>query len=311
MTNESCRVPRPRSPWRKSLALLAAAPGLLPGACGRGGDAGNEGAAFPDGEVGPQAADTVAVAPRADIDDPGSVSGFAEAVDGPAGADEPADTTARSQVGDSAAVSARSVQLRVPAGTQVRLAAETDISTDVHRVGDPVIAKVVQEVVDRTGEVLIPQGAYFLGRVEASAGSGGIGEPPILEVAFETLSAWTYERPVESVVVDAAVTLDPEADRTRQSARYEGTVVPGRIMAGSVIVLQLREPVFVPPFDPLALPENSPDTVPRASFSATHDPVCPGDPARGGMLPRAANVPAFSRLCEDRTIRHRNRRASP
>lgn len=223
-----------------AVAVLA-----LGSACGD--DAGNEDAAFPDGEVGAQAADTVAVAPRADID---------EAGDGPAGADEPADTAARSPAGDSAAVSAPPVQLRVPAGTRVRLAAETDISTNVHGVGDPVIATVVQDVVDRRGEVLIPQGAYFLGRVEASAGSGGIGEPPVLEVAFETLSAWNYERPVESVVVDAAVTLDPEADRARRSARGRGAtrVVPGRIMAGSVIVVQLREPVFVPPFDPLTLP---------------------------------------------------------
>ncbi len=236
---------------RRRFALTAAALGLL-GACGLGGDVGSDDAALPDGEIIPHAADTVAVAPHADIDGSGPA-------DGPAGADEAADTTVRSPVGDSAAVSAPPVELRVPAGTRVRLASETDISTDVYEVGDPVIATVVRDVVDRTGEILIPQGTYFLGRVEASAGSGGIGEPPVLEVAFETLSAWNYERPVEGVVVDAAVTLDPEAGRARRSARGRGAmrVVPGRIMAGSIIVLQLREPVFVPPFDPSALQSDS------------------------------------------------------
>ncbi len=243
---------------RRRFALTVAALGLL-GACGRGGGVGSDDAALHDGEIIPHAADTVAVAPRADIDGPGPADGSAEKpADGPAGADEAADTTARAPVGDSAAVSAPPVELRVPAGTRVRLSAETDISTDVYEVGDPVIATVVRDVLDRTGEILIPQGAYFLGRVEASAGSGGIGEPPVLEVAFETLSAWNYERPVEGVVVDAAVTLDPVAGLARRAARGRlMRAVPGRIMAGSIIVLRLREPVFVPPFDPSTLQSDS------------------------------------------------------
>ena len=257
------RIPR----WR--LALVAVASALLVNACGQDGDSGAEDAAVPEGVVGSQVADTVAVPPRTDLDDPGPVDGLAQA--GPGAGAESTDSAAQSMAGDDTGVPARPVRLRVPAGTRVRLTTETDISTDVYEVGDPVIATLVQDVMDGTGEILIPQGTYFLGRVEASAGSGGSGEPPILEVAFETLSAWNYERPIESVVVDVAVTLDPEADQARRSARGRDAmmVVPGKIMAGSIIVVQLREPVFVPPLDPLAFPLDSigtqglPDTVPE------------------------------------------------
>lgn len=249
------RIPRPR------LALVAVALAIPAGACQRDGDAGAEDAPVPGYETESQAAETVAVPPQTDLDGPDPVEGIEAAEPGGgAGAGGPeADTLSESSADDGTAVPERPVQLRVPAGTRVRLTAETDISTDAYEVGDPVIATLAQDVTDGTGKILIPLGTYFLGRVEASAGSGGIGEPAVLEVAFETLSAWNYERPIESVVVDVAVALDPEAERARRSSRSRGamTVVPGRITAGSIIVVQLREPVFVPSPDPLALPSDS------------------------------------------------------
>ncbi len=232
------------SRWSTALAALAVA--IVPAGCGRYGDAGGEDAAARS-EVDAQAADTGAPPPRTDLVDPGPAGDLhSDAVT--------ADTSADSLVSDSTALPERPVQFRVPAGTRIRLTAEIDISTDEYEVGDPVIAAVVQDVMDTSGETLIPVGAYFLGRVEASASSGGIGEPAILEVDFETLSAWNYERPVESVVVDAPVTLDPEAERARRSGGVADALrpVPGRIAAGTVIVIQLREPVMVPPVDPLA-----------------------------------------------------------
>lgn len=251
-TTSTGRIP----PWRIALAALAVA--TLPGGCGQDGDADSEDPAA-EGEVDTQAADTVALPPRTDLDDPGPAEGLEfDAVT--------TDTTADSVVGDGTALPERPVRLRVPAGTRVRLTAEIDISTDEYDVGDPVIATVVQDVMDAAGETLIPEGTYFLGRVEASASSGGIGEPAILEVAFETLSAWNYERPVESVVVDAPVTLDPEAERARRSGGVGDALrpVPGRIAAGTVIVIQLREPVMVPLVDPLVPDTASADTVSAA-----------------------------------------------
>lgn len=260
-------------PWRIALAALAAA--IVAGGCGQDGDANSEGAAA---AVDAQPTDTVPPPPRTDLDDPGPAEGLeADAV--------ATDTTADSVAADSTVLPERPVQLRVPAGTRVRLTAEIDISTDAYDVGDPVIATVAQDVLDATGETMIPQGTYFLGRVEASASSGGIGEPAVLEVAFETLSAWNYERPIESVVIDAPVTLDPEAERARRTGGGRDAMrpVPGRIAAGSVIVVQLREAVMVPPVSPLL-----PDTVPAADTGSTAGTPSTADTASmAGAVPRA------------------------
>lgn len=239
--------------WR--MALVALALGGLVGACREAGGPGSEGPALPEAETPLPATDTASIPARTDVDETGPAAGEADSL---SATDSLAAADSLSAADDSSAVP-EPPPLRIPPGTRVRLATEADVSTDAYEVGDPVVATVIQEVVDRTGEILIPQGTYFLGRVEASAGSGGIGEPAILEVAFETLSAWNYERPIETVVVDVAVTLDEEADRARRSARGRDAlrVVPGVIRAGTTIVVQLRDPVFVPPFDPLAVPVDS------------------------------------------------------
>ncbi|MXX55930.1 MAG: hypothetical protein F4X15_16255 [Gemmatimonadetes bacterium] len=251
--------------WRVVLAAVAIA--ALPGGCGGDADPGGEDAAI-EAAIAAEPTDTAALPGQTDLD----VAGPAEGLE--AGADT-TDPAIDSVAGDTAGLPEPPVLLRVPPGTRVRLTAEIDISTDAYDVGDPVIATVVQDVMDETGETLIPRGTYFLGRVEASASSGGIGEPAILEVAFETLSAWNYERPIESVVVDAPMMLDPEAERARRSGSGRDALrsVPGIIAAGSVIVVQLREAVMVPPVDPLLADTAvavdtvaAADTVPREQY---------------------------------------------
>ncbi len=252
---------------RCRVVLAAVAIAALPGGCGGDGDPGGEDAAI-EAAITAEPTDTAPLPPPTDLDDPGPA-------EGPVAGVEATDSATDSLAADSTSLPEPPVQLRVPPGTRVRLTAEIDISTDEYAVGDPVIATVVQDVMDVTGETLIPTGTYFLGRVEASASSGGIGEPPILEVAFETLSAWNYERPIESVVVDAPVMLDPEAERARRSGSGRDALrsVPGMIAAGSVIVVQLREAVMVPPVDPLLADTAAAvdtaaaaDTVPRESY---------------------------------------------
>lgn len=254
----------------RTAALVAL--GVL-AACGQGADTGDETADGLEGETASQPADTAVVPAPTDTDDPGLPAGLTEA-------DEAGDTSAGSgEAGDTVVegtLAALDPQLRVPGGTEVTLTADADITTDGYDVGDPVMATVVQDVVARDGTILIPRGVKFLGRVEASAGSGGVGELPILEMSFETLSAWSYERPIETLVTHAAVTIDPEADRARRDAM---TVLPGRITAGSIIMVQLREPVFVPRDATMRLPGDSlapeglldtvpdPDTIPRVDGS--------------------------------------------
>ena len=247
-------------------------------ACGQGADTGAEAVDATEGEVPSQPVDTTGTPARTEEDDPDTVT---EPNDpGLESAPASEDTLAA----DSAAADTLAElgpPLLIPGGTELTVTSDHDISTDVYDVGDPVIATVVQEVVDRDGTVLIPVGVKLLGRVEAATGSGGVGELPVLEVSFETLSAWRFERPIETLVTHTPVTLDPEADRVRRQARGRDAlrVLPGRITAGSIIMLQLREAVLVPQDTAMWLPGDSlgpagvgdslprVDTVPRASSS--------------------------------------------
>lgn len=241
----------------RTVALVAL--GAL-AACGRGDETangrGDETANGLEGEAASQPADTVVVPALAADAGPGAPAGLV-------GADQAGDASGGSgEAGDTVAedtLAALAPQLRVPGGTEVTLTADADIATDAYDVGDAVIATVIQDIVARDGTILIPRGVKFLGRVEAAAGSGGVGEPPILEMSFETLSAWSYERPIETRVTHASVTIDPEADRARRDARGRDamTVLPGRITAGSIIMVQLREPVFVPGDAAMRLPADS------------------------------------------------------
>ncbi len=133
-------------------------------------------------------------------------------------------------------------------GTQVELVALEEISTDGYRTGDAVIAAAAQDVVHPDGTILVAAGTLFLGRITTSVGSGGIGEEPVLEMTFETISATDYERPVETLVIAATIVLDAEAERARARAGGQDrlVMVPGRIAAGSTIVVQIREPVRLP-----------------------------------------------------------------
>lgn len=168
--------------------------------------------------------------------------------------------------------------IRIPARTRINVVADEDISTAEYGVGDPVIATVIHDVRGPGGERLLPQGVRLLGRVRASAGSGGPGERPVLEIAFETLSAYSYERPVEGVVVNAPVVLDPAAARARRTASgpvAAVTEVPGLIMANTIIGVELREPVHVPPFAAPTGPERhgDEDSVPRGDSVVRPDTV--------------------------------------
>lgn len=238
------------------MTVLLALAGLA--ACGQGADTGAGDADAAEGEVASeveaasQPGDTSAAPPRPDVDDP-------DIVPEPTGADAAADSVAaEGDVADTIAPdTSQSLgpPLRIPGGTEVTVTSDFDISTDEYDVGDAVIATVVEEVVARDGTVLIPQGVKLLGRVEAATGSGGVGELPVLELSFETLSAWSFERPIETLVTHTPVTIDPEADRARRQAggRDAMRVLPGRITAGSIIMLQLREAVFVPRDAPMWL----------------------------------------------------------
>ena len=151
---------------------------------------------------------------------------------------------------------------RVPAGTRIRVTVDYEISTDLYRPGDPVVATVAEDVTNPSGDVLIPRGVKLLGRILTSAGSPGVGEAPVLEMAFETLSALNAEWPVEGAVINVPVVVDSRADIARrfQRNRSRDREVPGRILEGAVVLVELRAGVRV---GPIVGPEVFPwDTLP-------------------------------------------------
>ena len=258
-------------------------------ACGPAGDSGGEsggeedGGSAPGGTVG-DAAELDTLPPAADTEDPAvepardSVPVMVletvalDSVPGSALDTVPGSADADSLAGDapeaSDSIAAAAPDVLIPAGTRISVLSDEDISTADYMVDDPVVATVWEDVMGVDGTVLIPAGTRMLGRVLASVGSGGAGEDPVLEIAFETLSSWTWERPVEGTVAEALVVLDPAGDFERRRAegrRAAVTMVPGKIMAGSLIVVELRAPVLVPPA--LVLPDSvmQGDTLPLPS----------------------------------------------
>lgn len=258
--------------WTGLLCVLAAA------ACGGGADSAADGS-----ETADSAAGGVSV-PAAGVDD--TVAGSEDRVPGPQdAAPVQFDTSDAAGADDSAPGTAPEplrAMIRIPAGTRVNVVADEDISTAEYRAGDPVIATVVHDVLGPGGGRLLPRGVRLLGRVRASMDSGGPGENPVLEISFETLSAHGYERPVEGVVVNAPVVLDPAAARARRSASGRVaavTSVPGLIMKGTIIGVELRAPVRVPPPDAPVQPVAGPARVPEGDSLLHGDSVGRGDTA--------------------------------
>lgn len=186
---------------------------------------------------------------------------------------------------------------RVPAGTRIRVTVDDEISTDLYRSGDAVVATVVDEVTDPSGEVLIPRGVKLLGRILTSMGSPGVDEPPVLEIVFETLSALNGEWPVEGAVINVPVVEDSRAGIARRFQRSRGRnrEVPGVIAEGAVVVVELRAGVRVSamagpegfPWDTLPGWDTLPrvDTLPGAGRLPQEGPVVPGASAARADLP--------------------------
>lgn len=224
-----------------------------------------EGVSAPGGVVGDEVESDI-VPPPADTEDP-RVEPALDTV--PMSADTDSLAGDAPEVSDSVAMPPPDVL--IPAGTRISVISDEDISTADYSVDDPVVATVWEDVAGVDEAILIPAGTRMLGRVLASVASGGAGEAPVLEIAFETLSSWTWERPVEGSVAEALVVLDPAGDFERRRAdgrRAAVTMVPAKIMAGSLIVVELRAPVLVPPA--LVLPDSMmrDDTVPLPADTA-------------------------------------------
>lgn len=130
--------------------------------------------------------------------------------------------------------------LVVAAGTRMRVRLDEEVSAEMHLPGHAVIATVAADVTGAGGALLVRSGAKLLGRVLASEPSPGPGEDAHLEIAFETLSADEFERPVEVVLAGGPPSLNP----------FGGFAEPrpyrGRLGAGAAVLVEVRAAFSVP-----------------------------------------------------------------
>jgi hypothetical protein len=113
-----------------------------------------------------------------------------------------------------------------------------DVGTDLSHAGDRVVAYVATPLVDRTGHILVPDGARVDGRVTRSENGKGVS-PPKLELAFDRLVIDGQPRAIHGVVASADPELkspgaDPEiAGRGRYAGAMFGLIfmnLPGAVI---------------------------------------------------------------------------------
>lgn len=204
--------------------------------------------------------------------------------------------------GDSLLAESFSARPRLPPGTRFRVTSDWLVTAADNRPGDPVVATLADDVAGPHGRVLVARGAKLLGTVTEAQDALGPGEVPFLEVAFETLSTETWERPIRTRVVavlppepplgegvagQADPTLDTAVDPNlvpdqeslvgpdaiaNPDAGLPSATNPGEILDGAVLVVELEEQLVLPTL--LPAPEVADTLAPE-----TADTVSTGDPA--------------------------------
>ena len=120
----------------------------------------------------------------------------------------------------------------VPAGTELRLALQTELSTKDNEAGDRFTATVVQPIV-REGHTAIPAGAVVQGRVTAvQAPSGEM--PAVLKIDFDRIDAFGESYPLGATLTQADVKSRSDRSTAEDAATIGVTTVAGAVI-GRVI----------------------------------------------------------------------------
>jgi hypothetical protein len=168
----------------------------------------------------------------------------------PAGVEEPEETTIEPEAQDppadlevpggltAAGADAGAIQEipSIPAGTQIGLELERSISTETHMAGDLFFSRVVEDVLDEDGMVLLPKGTRVRGRVVESRESRNPDRDPVLQLAVERLLLAGTEVDIRAEILRAEVRADA-GDSDRESAAKVATgaaagALLGRILGG-------------------------------------------------------------------------------
>jgi hypothetical protein len=120
--------------------------------------------------------------------------------------------------------------LAIAAGTRLRAAMMSDISTRTHEAGATFQARVNEPILGANGRELVPAGARLEGRVLEARGSTDHDEQAVLLLSVETLVVGGVRFPLRATVEAA----DIEATQAASGTRSAATVATGAA-AGAVI----------------------------------------------------------------------------
>jgi hypothetical protein len=105
------------------------------------------------------------------------------------------------------------------AGRTLELSIEAELSTSASKVGDEFIATVMDDVLGSAGEVMLPMGTQFKGRVVDSRESTGADQPAVLALAVESVTVNGAVRPLKATVVEVDVRAEARDSNTRTAAK--------------------------------------------------------------------------------------------
>jgi uncharacterized membrane protein len=105
------------------------------------------------------------------------------------------------------------------AGRTLELRVEAEVSTSASQVGDEFTATVTDDVLGSAGEVLLPMGTQFKGRVTDSRESTGSDQPAVLALEVESVTVNGEVRPLKATVTDLEVKAEARDSGGRTAAK--------------------------------------------------------------------------------------------
>jgi hypothetical protein len=100
----------------------------------------------------------------------------------------------------AAAPTVRNEARIVPTGTTLEIRTHTVLSAARNRPGDAFTASLAGPLVDARGAIIVPADARVRGRVTAVAAPAEVGQPAVLQLAFEAISFAGRSVPLQAQV---------------------------------------------------------------------------------------------------------------
>ena len=122
---------------------------------------------------------------------------------------------------------ARPERLSIPAGTELQLVLENDLSSSTSHVGDPVTARV-SRATGPDGDVVLPGGTVLKGRVYRADAAGRVKGRSRLSVDFDRITVRGVEHRLDTTAID----VEGPDSHGRDAAIIGGSTVGGAIVGG-------------------------------------------------------------------------------